>query len=203
MFYYSKKSRRKVVHYGECACIQNVDVDDIGSFETLEEAYANKYRLCRHCSPIAKRYRKEIKSLMDYCQSHAASVFFCDKHVGIKTPISRWKIIPVDEGGKISLYHKNTFSTDRTGPVPGYHYQWVERDTIAEYLEYITEHDFYRNRHPLSPAVSKSEAVPARKGSKRYRKEQKRAAKKAKRQAIANVYRLFDSLQMQANAACV
>ena len=40
MYYYSKNSRRKVIHDGDCFYIQNVDGDSIGIFETLEEAYA-------------------------------------------------------------------------------------------------------------------------------------------------------------------
>ena len=59
MYYYSKRSRSKIVHQSTCQHIQNVSVEDAGSFENLEDAYAAGYRLCRHCSPIAKLYRKE------------------------------------------------------------------------------------------------------------------------------------------------
>lgn len=75
MYYYSKRSRSKIVHQSTCQHIQNVSVEDVGSFENLEDAYAAGYRLCRHCSPIAKLYRKESDVLQGYCQSHAASVF--------------------------------------------------------------------------------------------------------------------------------
>lgn len=54
MYYYSKRSRSKIVHQSTCQHIQNVSVEDVGSFENLEDAYAAGYRLCRHCSPIAK-----------------------------------------------------------------------------------------------------------------------------------------------------
>ena len=53
MYYYSKRSRSKIVHQSTCQHIQNVSVEDVGSFENLEDAYAAGYRLCRHCSPIA------------------------------------------------------------------------------------------------------------------------------------------------------
>ena len=88
MYYYSKRSRSKIVHQSTCQHIQNVSVEDVGSFENLEDAYAAGYRLCRHCSPIAKLYRKESDVLQGYCQSHAASVFFKDRFIGISTPIS-------------------------------------------------------------------------------------------------------------------
>ena len=104
MYYYSKRSRSKIVHQSTCQHIQNVSVEDVGSFENLEDAYAAGYRLCRHCSPIAKLYRKESDVLQGYCQSHAASVFFKDRFIGISTPISDWRIIPSGKGNEVVLY---------------------------------------------------------------------------------------------------
>ena len=184
MYYYSKRSRSKIVHQSTCQHIQNVSVEDVGSFENLEDAYAAGYRLCRHCSPIAKLYRKESDVLQGYCQSHAASVFFKDRFIGISTPISDWRIIPSGKGNEVVLYHKNTLGDKKTGPVPGYHLQRVSQNTISGYLEYISDHDLYRNMHPLYPVQSKKNSPPPMKGTKRYRKEQKRAAKKARRQSI-------------------
>ena len=54
MYYYSKRSRSKIVHQSTCQHIQNVSVEDVGSFENLEDAYAAGYRLCRHCSDTAR-----------------------------------------------------------------------------------------------------------------------------------------------------
>ena len=181
--------------------IQNVSVEDVGSFENLEDAYAAGYRLCRHCSPIAKLYRKESDVLQGYCQSHAASVFFKDRFIGISTPISDWRIIPSGKGNEVVLYHKNTLGDKKTGPVPRYHLQWVSQNTISGYLEYISDHDLYRNMHPLYPVQSKKNSPPPMKGTKRYRKEQKRAAKKARRQSIAHVLTLIENLDTQARVA--
>ena len=190
-----------IVHQSICQHIQNVSVEDVGSFENLEDAYAAGYRLCRHCSPIAKLYRKESDVLQGYCQSHAASVFFKDRFIGISTPISDWRIIPSGKGNEVVLYHKNTLGDKKTGPVPGYHLQWVSQNTISGYLEYISDHDLYRNMHPLYPVQSKKNSPPPMKGTKRYRKEQKRAAKKARRQSIAHVLTLIENLDTQARVA--
>ena len=43
MYYYSKRSRSKIVHQSTCQHIQNVSVEDVGSFENLEDAYAAGY----------------------------------------------------------------------------------------------------------------------------------------------------------------
>ena len=201
MYYYSKRSRSKIVHQSTCQHIQNVSVEDVGSFENLEDAYAAGYRLCRHCSPIAKLYRKESDVLQGYCQSHAASVFFKDRFIGISTPISDWRIIPSGKGNEVVLYHKNTLGDKKTGPVPRYHLQWVSQNTISGYLEYISDHDLYRNMHPLYPVQSKKNSPPPMKGTKRYRKEQKRASKKARRQSIAHVLTLIENLDTQARVA--
>lgn len=75
------------------------------------------------------------------------------------------------------------------------------QNTISGYLEYISDHDLYRNMHPLYPVQSKKNSPPPMKGTKRYRKEQKRAAKKARRQSIAHVLTLIENLDTQARVA--
>ena len=119
----------------------------------------------------------------------------------ISTPISDWRIIPSGKGNEVVLYHKNTLGDKKTGPVPRYHLQWVSQNTISGYLEYISDHDLYRNMHPLYPVQSKKNSPPPMKGTKRYRKEQKRAAKKARRQSIAHVLTLIENLDTQARVA--
>lgn len=77
----------------------------------------------------------------------------------------------------------------------------ISQNTISGYLEYISDHDLYRNMHPLYPVQSKKNSPPPMKGTKRYRKEQKRAAKKARRQSIAHVLTLIENLDTQARVA--
>lgn len=173
------------------------------SIQTEEECFSPKLAegLPDMCFSIAKLYRKESDVLQGYCQSHAASVFFKDRFIGISTPISDWRIIPSGKGNEVVLYHKNTLGDKKTGPVPRYHLQWVSQNTISGYLEYISDHDLYRNMHPLYPVQSKKNSPPPMKGTKRYRKEQKRAAKKARRQSIAHVLTLIENLDTQARVA--
>ena len=58
MFYYSKKSRKKVLHLETCSTKALISEKNLGSFETLQEAYKKGYRLCRHCSPLVRQYRQ-------------------------------------------------------------------------------------------------------------------------------------------------
>lgn len=196
MYYYSKKSRRKVVHDGDCFYIQNVDGDSIGIFESLDEAYAHGYRLCRHCSPLAVQYRKEVRQLSEYCRKQAASFFFNDRFIGVYTPNSKWRIVPATTHDGFDLYHKNTIekNKDNDSPVPGYHLQRVYRKTLMEYFECVVDHEYYRMTHPLYIRPDKKEKAPPRKGTKRYRKQQAKAEKRARKQSIINVLNLIDGL---------
>ncbi len=199
MYYYSETSSKKIIHSSKCSHVQNVDIDSVGSFETLEEAYRQGYRLCRHCSPLAKRYRKESESLVNYCQGHAVSVFFNDRFIGIHTPHSKWKIILSADGSELVLYHRNTFETkkDCTSPVKNYHYQRVRQDSVLGYLEYIAEHEYYRMMHPVEILPHHKKSTLPMKGTKRYKKLQKKAEQYARKQSITNVLNLIDSLQVQ------
>jgi len=66
--------------------------------------------------------------------------------------------------------------------------------TLLGYLEYIVEHDYFRMLNPIHPAPKKKE--PPRKGTKRYRKQQKRAKKQALRESIRNVLNLIDTIRV-------
>lgn len=201
MYYYSKNSRRKVIHDGDCFCIQNVDGDSIGIFKTLDEAYAHGYRLCRHCSPISIHYRKEIAEITAYCSQHAVSFFFCDKFIRVKAAHSKWKIVPADGKKGFLLYHKNTYKSehDDESPIPGYHLQRVSKATVLGFIKYIVEHEAYRMGNPVYIRPPKRE--PPRKGSKRYKKQQAKAEQYARKQAIINVLNLIDNLSNPASSS--
>lgn len=203
MYYYSKKSSKKIIHSRECPYIQNVDVEHVGTFETLEEAYEQGYRLCRHCSLIAKRYRKESESLVEYGREHAVSFFFNDRFIGVRTPYSQWKIVPSVNGKQMVLYHRNTFKTEKdcNSPVKNYHCQRVVKDSILGFLEYIVEHEYYRMMHPVEIFPSKKESTPPRKGTKRYKKQQKKIQHFERKRSIINVLNIIDRLQEQRQAA--
>ena len=59
MFYYSKRSHRRIVHTHACFLVRGFDSEAIGTFETLPEALDAGYRLCRRCNPILRQYQKE------------------------------------------------------------------------------------------------------------------------------------------------
>lgn len=194
MYYYSKLNHRKIIHTKECFIAKHFDPETTGTFETLREAFAAGYRLCRRCNPIAKQYRKEEDSLVDYCYRNGMSFYYNDRNFKVSSPVSKW-LITVSPAGKMQLYHKNTktLDTDAMSIIPGYHNQRVYYNTLAEYLEYIKGHDFYRNMHPEQVIKKHVAKEPPRKGTKRWYKEQRKMKNRERRHAIRNVLDIIES----------
>ena len=198
MFYYSKNSRRKVVHTSRCFWMDRISPERLGAFSTLDEARRQGYRLCRCCDLVGRMYRAESPRLDAYCQEMGMSIRCCPGCVQVVAPHSLWKIILSEDGGAVQLYHGNTYNKGETGPCPGYHQQKVKRGSLAGYLEYIGQHEDYRRRHPLPPA--KGTPAPPPKGSKNYRKLQKKRQKREKRRAADRVLWLIGQLAAQGEA---
>lgn len=199
MHYFSKKSRRKIIHSLECFHVKRMDVDSIGTFETRKEAYENGYRPCRCCSCIRKQYQKELPALVDFGRRNAVQFFVRDRCIQVYAPQSMWKICPTESEGTFALYHKNTCAayakpSDEESEVPGYHLQKTRKKSILEYMEYIVDHEYYRMRHPLHSPQSCGERQPPRKGTKRYRKQQEREKRIIRKQAIRSVLFAIDRL---------
>lgn len=205
MYYYRKSSRNRVIHCQTCAHIRDVSVTNVGSFETLDEAYASGYRLCKYCSPLARQYRAESSALLSCCRNNAISCFLKDKYIGVVSLYSRWRIVLDNTGTSFLLYHRNTFHTkhDSESPIPNYHFQRVLKSTLLDYLEYIVDHEYYRMANPVQAPPRKK--APPMKGTKRYRKQQAKAKSFARQRTISNVLSLIARLSdtSQAPAAPV
>jgi hypothetical protein len=200
MLIYQKKSSRKIVHYSGCRYLKTHMDDNWGTFDSLAEAHAAGYRLCKCCSPIARHYRLEQKQILQYCAEAGLSCYQTDGSVNVTTPYSRWKIITSGRKNLLFLYHQNTnpyWKDDgHISIIPGYHSQAIRKDSIVEYLKSIVEHDAYRQIHPAYiPKPPKAERAPAPKGSKRWHKEQRKATRLKRRSEIRNVMNLIDQLQ--------
>lgn len=92
MYYYSKNSRKKIVHLDSCFHIGNMNHSKIGYFKTLSEAYEQGYKICKHCNPLFKQYKNEKEQIIEICRKKGLCVFVGNKNVLIRSIISRWKI---------------------------------------------------------------------------------------------------------------
>lgn len=209
MYCYCKNSRKKIIHSIECFHVRKTEIDNIGWFESLSEAYEQGYRLCKHCNPLVKCYKREDNEIIDFCRKNGLSVRLESKYIYICSIKSKWKIA-LDKKNRLVLYHKNDFTTnkDHLSEISGYHLQGdVLRNSIIAYLQYIVDHDYFRMVNPLYIHQNKKVSPPPKKGTKRYRKSQRRIEKNERKKAIKNVLDLIDSLgmpssQMPAMAVC-
>lgn len=193
MYYYSKNSRRKIVHSECCHFRRIMNPETTGYFKTLAEAYSAGYRLCAHCDILSKHYRKEEQDLQEYCRNNGLSVHLGKRGIWVRSPRSEWRIIADDNRAGSKLYHKNDLHPGHRSYdlLTSYHDQKVSYSKLLKYLDYIVEHDYYRMLNPIYPAQHKAPPV---KGTKRYRKHLKQQKKKARKDAVSNVLTLIESL---------
>lgn len=203
MYYYNQFSKTKVIHLDSCFHISKERHKKVDHFKSLHEAYENGYRLCKHCNPMHKQYKKERDEILQMSAKKGLSVYSGNRYISITSVASKWKIT-LDNEMRMVLYHKNEFETanDSASQVLGYHFQGdVNQTSIISYLNYIVEHDYFRMMHPVNKPKQKKNSPPPRKGTRRYRSAQRRNEKNQRKQAIKNVLDLIDSLSVPTRAA--
>lgn len=182
---------RKVVHFEYCYHLKRSKKDKLQCFATLAKAREQGFRICKCCDPVMKTFLCEEKELIPFCKENRIICFAQDSTVHIQTAYSKWKVISTNEG-KLAVYHKNTkFKKGNIhSSVVGYHLQNVSCEKILSVCKYILEHDEYRY-HTNESNQRKTDFV---KGSRKWRAEQDRIKKQKRRNAIKNVYFIFDQL---------
>lgn len=193
MFYYSVKSKNKVVHYQGCRHLKNIKEENLRSFESVNDIRSSDYRICSCCSPIAERLKNEQEELQKFCQKEGLSYFVSKGILHIRTYNSKWKILFSNKRNVLELHHENSFEKEHSNSVPGYHRQKCISDSIIGYMKYIVNHEHYRMYNPILPNIK---TEPPKKGSKRWNKQQKAIKRKERKQKIYNVIKLIDSLSM-------
>ena len=195
MCYISGKSSNKIVHTTGCRYVKMIPAKNRRYFDSPEAASAAGYTRCRYCSRIMKHLRKESKELKRFCGANGLYYGFnaSDGSLDVLSPSGKWKVIV--NGGKhlIWLYHINTHEDNRESLVRGYHSQKIRSETLLGYMDYIVKHDRFRKETPLYEFQRHGNTV---KGSKKWKKEQKRAKQMRKKQQVRYVMRLFDEISV-------
>ena len=91
----------------------------------------------------------------------------------------------------IWLYHENRKITHSGGLVPGYHSQNTRSSTIMGYMQYIVKHDRYREENPLYECQKHTNTV---KGSKKWKKDQRRAERVRRARSIRYVEEILANM---------
>ena len=193
MFYYSVNSKERVVHYEGCRHLKNIKKENLKSFNSIKDVRNSEYRICSCCSPITVHLKKEQEKLEKYCLENGLLYVLHKENLYIRTHRSEWKVLASDDKNVLELHHKNSFKKEHDNSVYGFHKQNFTSDSVLGYLEYISNHDYYRMLNPLYISVPKE---PPKKGTKRYKEQQKYLAKKERKRKVWNVINLIDSLSM-------
>lgn len=193
MFYYSIKSKEKVVHFKGCHHLKNISKNNLKTFKSINDVRKSEYRICSCCSPIIASLKKEQSELRKFCLENGLLYFMHKGNLHIRTCYSKWKVLASNTKNILELHHQNSFKKEHDDSVPGYHKQNFISDSVLGYLQYINEHEHYRLFNPVQIITPKE---PPRKGTKRYRAQQRTMAKKERKRQIWNVLNLINSLSV-------
>ena len=197
MCYVSGKSTNKIVHRLDCRYVKMMPAKNKKYFSRFKEASDAGYVQCKYCAPIKEYLKKEEKDLRSYCNGNGLFYSFnnSDGSLDIISRTGKWKIIVNGQKNFIWLYHMNTDYRHDTSKfsdmVPGYHSQNVRKSTLLGYMSYIVNHDNFRHENPLYGKYYHPNRI---KGSKRWRKERKRADRIRRAQSIDYVLSLLDGM---------
>ncbi len=147
MYIVSKKSADKIIHDQNCPYAKRISTQNREYYHTMAEALASGKMCCGYCAVLMRKVRKEMNELRTICEENGIDVEFdhTDGSLDIKTSQSIWKLSVIGGSRKLRLYHKNTVSYDNgTSPYEGFHLQNTRFSTIHEYMEYIANHDRYK-----------------------------------------------------------
>ena len=141
--FYSKKSHRKIVHLSHCKIFLRVPMENRCSFESLEQAQEQGYRLCNCCPPAAQAFRKEQAEIKSFCKDTDFTCILKNNEIHIISKYDCWRIIAEENSNNLFLYHKNTkvWKSKQSQPsgLAGYHVQKCRYNS-------------FHTAHPLNPS---------------------------------------------------
>ena len=111
--HYSVNSHRKIVHLSHCKVLRRIPKESRRSFESLEEAKAHGYRLCRCCPSIAQKYRKERNQVKRFCRDHDFTFMLLNDVIHVISRHDCWRIITCGNNKRLFLIYSK--EPDRGG----------------------------------------------------------------------------------------
>ena len=196
MFFYSTKTKKKVLHLKSCYHTRAIKEENIATVSSVAESrrMGIKATMCNCCSALRKDYSKNRSEILNFAYSNGMCCNMDKGFVHIDSVFAKWVIIPQSNGYSYELHHQSTYKSIPNNSLPGYHYQRIGGKSIKELLEYITKHDKYKK---INPVTLKPEKSPPRKGTRRWMSRQRRIKKQERKQQIRNVLDLIDGLANQ------
>lgn len=195
MCYICGKSRNKIVHSSECRYVKMIPEKNRKYYKNVKDAYKDGYVNCKYCAHIKEYLAREEKNLKNICNINGVLYYFnvADGSLDVISKSGKWKIIVNGQRNFIWLYHKSKFGERKGDLVPGYHSQKVRCSTLEGYMNYIVEHDRYREDNPLYD-WQKHTNSPV--GSKKWKKDQRKAKKVRRSNSINYVMELLNNMSV-------
>ena len=192
MSYVCGQSHNKIVHTVNCRYMKMIPKENRRFFNTIKEASEAGYVRCKYCSKILRYLGKEKKQLEEFSKRNGLFFFYnnTDDSLEVISKTGKWKMVERGKKNTICLYHKNNNGKHPKDEVPGYHGQNTNSKTLMGYMNYILEHDKYRQENPLYNCQKRATT----KGSKRWKKEKRLAEKIRRAQSIQYVDELIDNM---------
>ena len=193
MCYICGKSNNKIIHTMDCRYVKMMPEKNRKYYHTLKEASEAGYVQCKYCAYIKKYLNREEKQLEEFFKPSGVYFYFNpgDGSIDVISHSGKWKIIVNGQRHFIWLYHKNNNGSNYGDLVPGYHSQRIRSSSLMGYMSYIVEHDKYREENPL---YNRQKHQNAEKGSKKWKKDERRAKNMRKTQSIRYVMNLLDEM---------
>lgn len=194
MCYICGKSRNKIVHSMDCRYVKMIPKGNQICFKSVGEAIQSGYSRCKYCGPYILTYiNREKEQLEQYCKANGIAYFYNSRYgsIDVISKSGKWKIIVNGRQHQIWLYHKNTNKRSSVGMIKGYHSQKVRCDSLMGYMNYIVEHDHYRDKNPLYEHQMHPNSPV---GSRKWKSDQRRAKEVRRARSISYVMDLLNNM---------
>jgi len=145
MIVFSKTGRNKIYHLHDCTYVEKAGTEKLGRLDNHAQALREGYRCCCRCDAVARRVASEEAQIRKFCAEHE---LICLQEPGalvINTVRSQWRLVPRDAYLQLQLYHRNWLPNKyNDSDLEDYHLQKVKSSTVIGFLEYIVNHERYR-----------------------------------------------------------
>lgn len=175
MYFYVNDSKSRIYHMKICHHLSRISEDRISSFGDIGECEAYGYKVCKHCAPLKKYFKREEMDIKAYCDANG--IWFHNRvaYFYIDTVRSQWKIIYNEELNKLQLYHQNQWNKKDSSVIPGYYLQDQRVKQSAAFLNSLygttsSEERILCTFHRLKQN-SRKVAKPGKKSEKREEKK--------------------------------
>lgn len=194
ILFHSLKNHRKIVHFSGCSYLRGNGQGKYKSFFSSSAAAKEGYRLCKHCNPLEKMYRENEDELKKFCFENVIAVEYRGYEIDFTTLESKWKVVPISRN-RVLFFHANEVLNKKAPKtsIHGYHLQNIEFNNLLSFCQYILEHDAYREHYP----VRSPKSPPPKKGTKKWRGQEKQKKKKAKKKAVRNVLNILNKMRKE------